>query len=138
ACPVTVIAAKLQGFFGSTNDLKMLTFARDEVGAGVGRTVHAAVIQNLRFYCTNRRNALVRAGVKPINPMEAAVKMLNTRDLIEEAGKQRGDRLRFVLTELGRRNGDEVINTLGICAAGYERENQQAARTSLVATVGRL
>lgn len=137
SCPVTVIAGKLQSFFGSTNDLKMLQYARDEIGAGVGKTVHGAVIQDLRFFCSNRRNALVRAGVKPINPALAAAKALATADLIEEIGKKSGDPQRFLIVELGQRNGDEVIDALYRACADREMATRQAAANALYAVLYR-
>src|SRR5204863_321598 len=95
SCPVTVIAAKLNRFFASSLDVKLLEFARDEIGAGVGATEHRAVIQDLRFAVTLRKNALVRAGVAT-SPAQA-LRALTTAALIEEAGKEKGDRLRQVI-----------------------------------------
>src|SRR5437667_12805435 len=61
SCPVAVIAKKLNRMLAATDDAKLLQFARDEIGAGVSATKHAAIIQDLRLMVTFRRNALLRA-----------------------------------------------------------------------------
>src|SRR5207237_492717 len=38
SCPVTVIAKKLHRMLMASDDAKLLEYARDEIGAGVGRT----------------------------------------------------------------------------------------------------
>jgi hypothetical protein len=131
SCPVTVIASKLERLLGASMDLRLLDFARDEMASAAGDGPHRVVVQNLRFGVTQRMNALKRAGVTALKPGQQFVKSMMTSALIEEAGKERGDRLRQVLAELGQRNGDEVLNTLGISAGSYDKEIQQIARTSL-------
>jgi hypothetical protein len=138
SCPVTVIAAKLNRFLAVSNDLKLLEYARDEIGAGVGPTVHRAVIQDLRFALSQRKNYLVRAGVTTTSPLAKPLRSMSNSALVEEAGREKGDRLRQIITELGTRNGDDVINTLGLQAASYTRETQQAARTALITVLTRL
>ena len=62
SCPVTVIAEKLQRMLLASDDQELLQFARDEIGAGVGRSRHQNVLQDLRFRCMLRKNALARRG----------------------------------------------------------------------------
>jgi hypothetical protein len=131
SCPVTVIATKLERLLAGSADLRLLDYARDEMASAAGDGPHRAVVQNLRFGVTQRMNALKRAGVTALKPGQQFVNAMTTAALIEEAGKERGDRLRQVLAELGQRNGDEVLNTLGISAGSYDKEIQQVARTAL-------
>src|SRR5262249_17937840 len=130
SCPVVTIANKLAQLLRTSQDIKLLQFARDEL-AGVGPTQHAAVVQDLRVGIMLRRNALLRAGIveiKPANPL----KQMSTADLVEAATKERGQRLKQVLEALAERPGDEPLSALGIAAAGYERDIQQYARNLLV------
>ena len=64
SCPVTVIAAKLDRLLGSSNDVRLLTFARDEMEAASQSSFHRVVVQNLRFAVTQRRNALQRLELR--------------------------------------------------------------------------
>jgi len=136
SCPVVVISRKLGRLLGSTQDTKLLQFARDEL-AGVGPTQHAAVVQDLRVRIMLRRNALLRAGVAELNTANRAMRQMSTADLIEAATKERGQRLKQVLLELAQRPGDDPLSALGIAAASYERDVQQYARTLLVQNLSR-
>lgn len=138
SCPVTVIAAKLNRFFAASQDPKLLEYAKDEIGAGVGPTVHRAVLQDLRFAINQRKNALARAGITTALPRPQILTTVATASLIEEAGKERGEKLRQLLFELAKRNGDEVINTLGVHAASYDKEVQLTARNALQHVLTRL
>src|SRR5262245_2733100 len=136
SCPVVVISGKLGRMLGSTQDVKLLQFARDEL-AGVGPTRHASTIADLRTGIMLRRNALVRAGVGEIDPAKRPPRQLSTAELIEQAGKERGQRLKQVLLELAQRPGDDPLNALGIAAASYERDVQQFARNLLTQNLSR-
>jgi hypothetical protein len=65
SCPAVTIARKLTGILGSTRDTQLLEFARDNIGAGVGETRHGAVLKDLKFSCTLRKNALERSVSTP-------------------------------------------------------------------------
>jgi hypothetical protein len=137
SCPVTVIAAKLGKHLAASNDYKLLDFVRDEIGGIGGTSPHRTIIQDLRFGVTQRRNALARAGA--INsPKPNVLKSQSTAQLLEDAGKERGEKLRYILAELGSRTGDEVLNTVGVHAASYDKETQTAARHALIAILTRL
>src|SRR6266536_475494 len=101
SCPVVVISYKLGRLLGSTQDTKLLQFARDEL-AGVGPTRHAAVVQDLRVGIMLRRNALLRAGVAELKPANPLMRQMSTADLVEAATKERGQRLKQVLLELAQ------------------------------------
>ncbi len=136
SCPVVVISYKLGRLLGSTQDTKLLQFARDEL-AGVGPTRHAAVVQDLRVGIMLRRNALLRAGVAELKPANPLMRQMSTADLVEAATKERGQRLKQVLLELAQRPGDDPLSALGIAAASYERDVQQYARNLLVQNLSR-
>lgn len=134
SCPVVVIAKKLGQLLAASTDVKLMQFARDEIGSSVGRTRHGAVLQDLRVSCMLRKNALMRAGygagVKPPQRM-------TTSELVTEAGRERGQRLKQVLFELARRPGDDAISTLGSAATSYQRDVQQLARNLLAQNLSR-
>ena len=74
-----------------------------------------------------RKNALMRAGYGAVK----AARLLTTAELLAEAGRERGQRLKQVLFELARRPGDDAINTLGIAATSSEADVQRLARKLL-------
>lgn len=62
SCPAVTIARKLTDTLKSTRDVKLLEFARDNIGAGVGETRHATVLKELKFACTLRKTSLERSA----------------------------------------------------------------------------
>jgi hypothetical protein len=68
------------------------------------------------------------AGITTAKPP----KTLTVAELTSAAGSERGERLKLVLIELEKRQGDEVIGALGsAAAASYEDETQKLARNLL-------
>ena len=113
SCPTLVIAKKLKTMLMASDDQDLLDFAHDNIAAGVERSQHMNVLQDLRVMCMLRRNALARLeerGPKPPRKM-------TTSELVDAAGGERGPRLKQVLTELAQRKGPDVLKGL-VAAAG--------------------
>ncbi len=127
SCPVVVIAEKLQRFLLASDDQELLQFARDEIGAGVGRTRHQNVIQDLRFRVMLRKNALARRG--PAGPK--APRVMSNAELAQAAGTEHGPRLRQVLHELATRKGKEVLDGLTVAATSYDSDTKKLGRDLL-------
>ncbi len=132
SCPVVVIAQKLQKLLLASDDMELLQFARDEIGAGVGRTRHATVLQELRFKVMQRKNLVSRRPPPAERPTVArAPASLSNKELVEAASTDRGPRLKQVLTELEKRKGPEVLAGLVTGTASSDRETQELARDLL-------
>jgi hypothetical protein len=133
SCPVTVIAEKLQRMLLASDDQELLQFARDEIGAGVGRSRHQNVIQDLRFRCMLRKNALARRG--PTGPTGSTgpkgPRALSNADLVKAASTERGPRLKQVLLELETRRGREVLDGLTVAATSYDGDTKKLGRDLL-------
>jgi hypothetical protein len=131
SCPAVILAEKLQKLLGASNDPELLQFARENIGAGVKRSLHMGTLQELRFFCTQRKNLVSRqvaAGVLTT----FFPKTMTVGELAAAAASERGQKLRLVLIELEKRQGDEVISSLGSSAAAtYEQDNQKLARDLL-------
>ena len=127
SCPVVVIGKKLQRMLLASDDQELLQFARDEIGAGVGRTRHQGVIQDLRFKCTLRKNVLARRGP----PGPKAPRLLSNAELAQAASTERGPRLKQVLIELETRRGKEVLDGLTVAATRYDSDTQTLGRDLL-------
>jgi hypothetical protein len=145
SCPAVVIAKKLTRMLRASDDAELLQYARDEVGAGAGRTRHAPVLQELRLTCMVRRNEVLRNPELARRPAPApapepagSTSALTTAQLAERANTERGAAaLRPVLTELERRRGPEVLAGLALAAASYDRDTRQLGRDLLDRHLGR-
>jgi hypothetical protein len=58
SCPAVTIARKLNGTFKATADTQLLEFARENIGAGVAKSRHTAVLKDLKMTCTLRKSQL--------------------------------------------------------------------------------
>ena len=128
SCPTLVIAKKLRTMLLATDDQELLEFARDEIGAGVERSRHKNVLQDLRVMCMLRRNALVRleekTGVK-------SPRKMTTTELADAVGGDNGPRLKLMLTELAQRKGPDVMRGLATAAGSDDKEVRQLGRDLL-------
>jgi hypothetical protein len=57
-CPAVLIAQKLNAQISKSNDVELLQYARENVGAGVGETKHGTVLKQLKLNATLRQNAV--------------------------------------------------------------------------------
>jgi hypothetical protein len=145
SCPAVTIAKKLSRMFSSSKDTELLEFARENMGAGITRSRHMGVIKDLRVQCMLRKRAVAQSGqailrsseglrgdsTSPRGSGQKPLRTLSISELVEAAGKERGSKLKMVLTELGNRRGDAVIGALGSAAATYDGDVQKQARELL-------
>ncbi len=121
----------------TSNDPELLEFARDNIGAGVGRSVHSGSLNDLRFQCLLRKNALARLGVTatPVGPKP--VTSLTTVELVKAADSAKGPRLKQVLTELEKRRGAEVLTVLAVKMKESDRDVRTLAQELVDRHLGR-
>ncbi len=128
SCPTLVIAKKLMRMLQASDDAELLDFAYDNIAAGVDRSQHMRVLQDLRVGCMIRRNALLRleekTGIKPPHKM-------TTAELADAMARDSGNRLKMELMELGQRKGPEVLTGL-IAAAGAKDADVQKLALDLM------
>src|SRR5579864_1245629 len=54
SCPALVIAKRIGSQMRTTRDIQLLTFTRENAGAGIGHSQYTDVIRDLRIYCAQR------------------------------------------------------------------------------------
>jgi hypothetical protein len=133
SCPTLMIKTKLIKMLMSSTDVELLEFARDNLGAGVGRTTHAGVINDLRVQCMLRKNALLRAG---ITAQKLPARMTSI-ELVQAVSRERGPRLKEVLTELETRRGPEVPVGLAVALSSTDKDIQTLGRDLLERNLAR-
>jgi hypothetical protein len=111
----------------ASNDQLLLEYARDEIGAGVGRSRYSSTLADLRTKCMLRRNYLAR--LEPPRPRGLAAR--STSELAKSANTERGRRLTGILKELAKREGKEVMPALAFAAESYEKDIQKLGRELL-------
>jgi hypothetical protein len=141
SCPALTIGKKLAGMLRSTNDVQLLEFARENIGAGVGRTRHAGLLNDLRVACMVRKRvaaANTALAAKEKKKRDKAFSSMSVSELATAATKESGSRLKVLLTELAGRKGSEVVRALGSAAASENKETVALARKLLTSHLARL
>ncbi|HEY7330894.1 MAG TPA: hypothetical protein VH592_24855 [Gemmataceae bacterium] len=133
SCPVVVIGQKLGRLLAASDDQELMEYVRDNIGSGVGRTRHAGVLQDLRFAVTLRNNAIARQATSSnaitrqatSSPVQKTTRAMSVTELADAASIERGPRLRSILIELEKRQGEEVGPALANAAGSYEKGIQK-------------
>ena len=133
SCPTLVIAKKLKVMLMASDDQDLLDFAHDNIAAGVERSQHMNVLQDLRVMCMLRRNALARLEEKGPKPP----RKMTTSELVDAASGERGPRLKQVLTELAQRKGPDVLKGLVAAAGSGDRDVRQLSLDLMTANLTR-
>jgi hypothetical protein len=150
SCPAVQITRKLAKMLTSSRDIELLEFARENAGAGIEHSRHLGIIKDLRVLCMFRKRAVLDSAAAkeqvslkgtlsaPADPFKKSVQKMTLTELVEAAGKEREEKLKAVLLELGSRRGDKAIAALGSAAATYEGDMQKLAREQLGKQLARL
>lgn len=67
SCPALTIGRKLTVILRSSDDVQLLQFAKENVGAGVKKTRHGDVIRDIKMGCSQRITAIKN---KPLSKLE--------------------------------------------------------------------
>jgi hypothetical protein len=126
SCPAVIIAKKVTGILTRSQDLHLLTYAKENIGADVTAKRHLGVLSDLKTNIILRRSALVRAGVTPIKLSPYA--RLSLAELEKAiAGEARVPQLKSMLAEAEKRGGPKAIDLL---LHGIDADNAEVAKFS--------
>lgn len=126
SCPVVLIGKKIAGILSASKDLQLLTFAKENLGAGIQARRHLGVVRDLRFHAQVRRSAVQRqlalasrfsppppSNPRPRLPAGSAPKPMerSLEDLLRSLERGGPDRP-ALLVELSRLDSPEVVSVL--------------------------
>jgi hypothetical protein len=110
SCPAVIIAKKIAGVLSSTEDMELLKFAQQNIGADVTAKRHLGVFQDLQATVLFRKGALQRRALAQGG--KKSVSAMSIGELENAIGKERGSRLRMLLTEAEKRQGVKAVDLL--------------------------
>jgi hypothetical protein len=133
SCPAVIIGKKLARLLGASQDTELLTYARENIGAGVTATRHMGVVKDLRLGCMLRKTSVLRAqALASLGPGQKPLISMSVGELVDASRAELGSNLKKVLGELGKRPGKQAFDTLALAAAKEDKEIQPLARSLLV------
>jgi hypothetical protein len=138
SCPAMTIGKKLYDLLKASKDTKLFDFARENIGAGVTRTRHGAVLNDLKVLCMVRKRAVTKelASNRPKKPKTP--RSMSVAELADAVTTEQGPRLKLLLTELAGRKGPEVIDALASAAATRDEETGPLGQKLLVRHLSRV
>jgi hypothetical protein len=133
SCPAVLIGKKIAMILGASNDVELLSFAKENIGAGVTARRHLGVVKDLQLGAQLRRAAVQRRIATAGNAGKTkAVASMTLTELAALVGSERGPQLKMALMEIEKRDGPVVLNTLGVAASSYEKEIKELSQTLLI------
>ncbi len=133
SCPAVVIGKKIASVLSRTEDVELLTFAKENIGAGVKARRHMGVAKDLQVGAMLRRTYVQRKLAASGGLASTKLpRSMTVSELAAAAKNERGPKLQALLTELEKREGPVVANTLAMAAASGETESREQARALLV------
>ena len=126
SCPAVVIGKKIVKILNASDDLELLTFAKDNLGAGVTAKRHLGMLKDVQFSILLRKGTVQRrqAVAGAAGTRSKSNGSLSLGELVKAADTNKGAQLKSVLTELEKRQGPQVFQTLAIAAASPDKEIQ--------------
>jgi hypothetical protein len=138
SCATVTIGKKIEIIISGTNDVDLILFVRENVAAGVDDKIKRKLplvnsIRNVQTTCLLRKGEILRKGlaVAPPPAQPKAISSMSMAELEKAAGKERGDTLTKVLTEIEKRESVQTAAILGKIAAGADPEASKLAKTLL-------
>jgi HEAT repeats len=136
SCPAVIIARQIAKVLNSSEDLKLLAFAKDNLGAGVVAKRHLGCLKDLQFAIQLRKGAVQRK-ILATGGDKKLPRNMSVAELASAAGKERGQPLKNILTEIEKREGAAVVKTLGTAAAGKDADIRDFAQPLLAKHLSR-
>ncbi len=115
SCPAVLIAKRVNSILSSTEDLQLLKFAQQNIGADVTAKRHLEVIKDLQFSVLLRKGALQRRALAKGSPAGGGVRSpsaMSLAELEQAMSKERGPQLKALLVETEKRDGKKAIDLL--------------------------
>lgn len=135
SCPAVIIAKKLGALLGASTDMELLEFARENIGAGIERSRHMAVLKDLRVGVMLRKRSVMQQGIAfkpPPPPAVAALRAMSPEQLFDAAGNAQGKDRDQILRELKQRKPEDVLARLAELAGdATNKKGQELARLLL-------
>ena len=120
SCPAVIIGKKVGAILISSNDMELLKFAQQNIGADVTAKRHLAVLQDLQSSILFRKGALQRRALASGGAKSPSA--LSLAELESAMSKERGLRLKTLLTEAEKRQGAKAVDLLIKGMASPERD----------------
>ncbi len=117
SCPAVIIAKKVARVLTTTDDMELLVFAKENIGAGVTAKRHLNVLKDLQSMILLRQGALRNTP-----------RGMSFPELGKAIAKERGPRLKAYLIEAEKRQGSKAVDLLLMGIANPDAETAKLSQ----------
>jgi HEAT repeat protein len=118
SCPAVIIGKKVARVLSTSDDLELLQFAKENIGADVTAKRHLNVLKDLQSMILFRKAAVQRT----IAIKGKAPSTMSLADLEKAITKESGAKLKAMLTEAEKRQGPKAVDLLLMGIANPDAE----------------
>jgi hypothetical protein len=144
SCPAVVIGKKISMILNGSQDLELLTFAKENIGSGVTGKRHIATVKDLQVGCILRRSAVLRqqalASRSTPQTLPSGMRLPSTMSMTEmmkAAEKAKGPQLKMLFAEAEKRQSPQLLKLLATGAASSDKEAQKLGQEQLLRHIER-
>lgn len=142
SCPAVIIGRKILSILNTSDDLELLAFAKENVGGGVTAKRHLGMLREVQTGILLRkgevqRRVLASGGKTAPGTGEKSLASLAFSELVKKADKEKGVKLKEVLTEIEKRQTPKVFETLAIAANHEDADIQKLSQELLTKHLAR-
>lgn len=128
SCPCVVLGRKIAQIVGRTNDLDLVSYVKENIGAGVSAKRHRGTLKDLQVACVIRRGQIGAQAMAFKSGAERSPASMTNAELSGFAAKLPPAKLPMLLAEAAKRKDPVKLDVLGVAAERTEKDVQTLAR----------
>lgn len=128
SCPAVILARKITKIIERSGDVELVSFVRENAGAGLKAKRHLGVISDLKTASVLRRNYLTAQAVAIQQGLGKPPASMSLAELSGAVTKVPAARLPALIAEAEKRKDNQRLDVLGIAAERKEKDIQNLAR----------
>jgi hypothetical protein len=142
SCPAVLLAKKISRILGGSQDVALLTFAKENIGSGVTARRHMVVVKDLQVGCMLRKTAVLRqqalvARAGPAYFPGGGLPRMTLPELTKAAEKAKGPQFKLILAEAQKRPNPDLLKLLAAGSANPDAEIHKLSRAMLLKQLDR-
>jgi hypothetical protein len=128
SCPAVILAKKITSIVQRSGDAHLVSYVKENVGAGVAAKRHLGVLKDLQIACVVRRNQIQAAGIALQTGLNRPPASMSLAEMSGAVSKIPPARVPMFLAEAEKRKDPLKLDVLAIAAERKEKEVQTLAR----------
>ncbi|MFO0867130.1 MAG: hypothetical protein U0744_21235 [Gemmataceae bacterium] len=131
SCPAVILAKKITNIIQRSGDAHLVSYVKENAGAGMAAKRHLGVLKDLQIACVVRRNQIQAAGIALQTGLNRPPASMTLAELSAAVTKIPPSKVPVFLAEAEKRKDPLKLDVLAIAAERKEKDVQNLARGML-------